>query len=110
MDYCNVLPISTNVEAPIGTYDNGPKAIINWPNSYAYVVGMILYLESNTIRDIPFAVHKCARFTHNTKTSHDTDTNRVCMYFQGNKEKVLLFNLYTIIVVEFYLGADFTVL
>ena len=67
MDHCNGLQTTTKVEAPLGTDVNGSEAKRDWPNSYASVIGMMLYLASNTRPDISFSVHQCARFTHNTK-------------------------------------------
>ena len=78
MEHCNGLPTPTKVEAPLGTDKNGFKAKRDWPNSYASVIGMKLYLASNTRPDISFAFHQCARFTHNTKVSHETAVNRIC--------------------------------
>ena len=60
MEHCNELPTSTKVEAPLGKYANDSEDNIDWPNSYASVIGMMLYLESNTRPDISFAVHQCA--------------------------------------------------
>ena len=81
----NVLPTTTKVEVHLGTDANGSEAKIDLPNSYASVIGMMLYLTSNTIPDISFDVHQCARFTYNTKTSHDTAVKRICCYLQGTK-------------------------
>ena len=67
MDNCNGLPTPTKVEAPLGTDVNGSEAKRDWTNSYAYVIGMMLYLASNTRPDISSDVHQCARFIHNTK-------------------------------------------
>ena len=67
IEHCNGLPTTTNVEAPLGADDNGSEAKRYWPNSYDYVIRMMLYLESNTITDISFVVHQCSWFTHNTK-------------------------------------------
>ena len=72
MEYCIGLPTPTKVEAPLGIDVNVSEANIDWPNSYASVIGMMLYLASNTRPDISFAVHQCARFTHNTKVSYDS--------------------------------------
>ena len=55
MEHCNELPAPTKVEAHLGTYANGSEAKRDWPNSYASVIGMMLYLESNTRSDISFA-------------------------------------------------------
>ena len=48
MEQCNGLLTTTKVEAPLGTDANGSEANRDWPNSYAYVIGMMLYLTSNT--------------------------------------------------------------
>ena len=72
MDFFNGLPKPTKVEATLGTNENGSEAKRNWYKSYAYVIGVMLYLESNTQPYISFDVHQCAHFTHNTKASQET--------------------------------------
>ena len=94
MEDCNRLPTPTKVEAPLGTYVNGSEAKIYWPNAYASVIGMMLYLASNTRPDISLAVHQCYRFTHNTKVSHETAVKRICRYIQGTKENSLNIRLF----------------
>ena len=59
MEDCNGFPTPANFEEPLGTYDNGSEAKIDWHNSYASVIGMMLYLASNKRPDISFAVHQC---------------------------------------------------
>ena len=44
MEHCNGLPTPTNIEARLGTETNVSEAKIYWEKSYAYVIGMILYL------------------------------------------------------------------
>ena len=107
MEDCNGLPTPTKVEAPLGTDVTGSEAKRDWPNSYASVIGMMLYLASNTRPDISFAVHQCAQFTHNTKVSHETAVNRICRYLQGTKDNGLVFNPYKKLVVDCYTDADF---
>ena len=68
---------------------------------------MMLYLASNTIPDISFAVHQCAQFTHNTKASHETTLKRICRYLQCTKENGLVFNPYKRLVMDCYSGVDF---
>ena len=68
---------------------------------------MMLYLESNTRPDISFSVHQCARFTHNTKASHETAVKRICRYLHGTKENGLVFNPSKKLVVDCYADADF---
>ena len=67
MEHCNELTIPNKVEVPLGKYANGYDSKRDYTNSYASVIGMMLYLVSNIISDIPFDVHQCARFSHNTK-------------------------------------------
>ena len=100
MEHCNGLQITTKVEKPLGTYTDGSEAKIYWPRSYNSVIGMMLYLSSNTRPDISFAVHHCARFTHNTKASHKTAMRRICRYLQGTKENDLVFNTSKKMVME----------
>ena len=69
---------------------------------------MMLYLELNTRPDISFSISQCARFTHNTKTSHEMDVNRICHYLQGTKDNGLVFNLSKKLVVGFYYDAYFS--
>ena len=68
---------------------------------------MMLYLASNTRPDTSFAVHQCARFTHNTKVSHGTAVKRICRYLQGTKDNGLVFNTSKNMMVDFYADADF---
>ena len=53
----------------LGTDVNGPPAQELW--NYRSVVGMFLYLASNSRPDIAFAVHQCARFSHCPRASHE---------------------------------------
>ena len=85
MEHFNGFPTTTKVEAPLGTDTNGSWDMRDCPNSYAYVIGMMLYLASNTKPDIYFAVHQCYRFTYNTKASHETALKRLFRYLQGTK-------------------------
>ena len=86
MEDCNGLPTPTKVEAPLGTDVNGSESKRDWTNSYAYVIVMMLYLASNTRPDISFAVHQCARLTHNTNVSHEIAVKIICRYLQGTKD------------------------
>ena len=90
MDHCNGLPTPTKVQVPLGTDKNVSEAKRDFPNSYASVIGMMLYLASNTRPDISFAVNRCARFTHNSKASHETAVKRICRYLQGTKDNGLV--------------------
>ena len=107
MEDCNGLPTPTKFEAPLGIDVNGSEAKRDWPNLYASFIGMMFYLASNTRPDISFAVHQCARFTHNTKVSPETAVKRICRYLQGTKDNGLVFNPSKKLVVDCYADADF---
>ena len=107
MEDCNGLTTPTKVEASLGTDANGSEDNRDWPNSYASVIGMMLYLASNTRPDISFAVHQCARFTHNTKVSHKKAVKRICQYLQVTQDNGLVFNPSKKLVVDCYADADF---
>ena len=107
MEDCNGFPTPTKVEAPLGTDANTSEDKIDWTNSYASVIGMMLYLASNTRPDISFDVHQCARFTPNTKVSHETAVKRICRYLQCTKNSGIIFNPSKKLVVDCYADADF---
>ena len=48
MEHSNRLPTPTNVEASLGTDVDDSEFNIDWTKSYASVIGMMLYLASNT--------------------------------------------------------------
>ena len=105
MDHFNGLPTPTKVEAPLGTDMNGYEAKKYFPNSYTSVIGMILYLASNTRPDISFAFHQCEQFIHTTKSSHKTSVKRICRYLQATKDNGLVY--YKKLVVDSYADAYF---
>ena len=107
MEDFNGLPTPTKVEAHLVKNINGYEAKRDWTNSYASVIGMMFYLSSNTRPDISFAVHQCARFTHNTKVSHGIAVKRIFRYLQGTKDNGLVFNPSRKLVVDCYAGAYF---
>ena len=107
MEHCNGLPTPNKVDSLIGTDVNDSEAKRDWTNSYASVIGMMLYLASSTRPDISFSVHQCARLTQNTKASHKTAVKRICRYLQGIKENGLVFNTSKKLVVDCYADVDF---
>ena len=107
MENCNGLPAPTKVEAPLGTDANGSEAKIDWPNSYSYVIGIMLYLVLNTGPDVSFSFRQCYLFKDKTNASHDTGVKRICQYLQGTKDNGLVFNPSKKLVVDCYSDADF---
>ena len=86
---------------------NVSEANRDWTNLYASVIEMMLYLASNTRPDISFAVHQCARFTHNTKEPHEISVKRIFRYIQSTKDNGLVFNPSKKLVVNCYADAYF---
>ena len=60
MKHYNGLPTPVKVEVPLGIDANGSEDKRDWPNSCDSVIGMMLYMASNTRSDISFAVHQCS--------------------------------------------------
>ena len=92
MNNCNDFPTPIIVESPLETEENGPEVKRYCLNSYASIIGMNVYMASNTRPDISFAVHQCERFTRNTKASHELTLKRIFFYLQGIKDCSLVFN------------------
>jgi Reverse transcriptase (RNA-dependent DNA polymerase) len=90
---------------PLGMDAKGYAFQGNW--DYARVVGMLLYLSSNSRPNIQFAVHQCARFTHNPKASHGEAVKRICQYLQGTRERGLIFQPTKEMTLDCYSDADF---
>ena len=59
MEHCNGLPTPTKVEAHIVTDANGCEANRDYPNSYASVIWMMLYLAQTQDRHILFIDVSC---------------------------------------------------
>ena len=68
---------------------------------------MLLYLAANSQAETAYAVHQCARFTHNPKTSHGNAVKRICHYLQGTKTKDMILNLSKQLSVDCFVDVDF---
>ena len=90
---------------PLGTDAEGKVFQEDW--NYASVIGMLLYLCSNSRPDIQFAVHQCARFTHCPRNSHAEAIKRICRYLQATKNKGLVFKPDKMLKLDCYVDADF---
>ena len=54
------------------------------PWEHASVIGSLMFLV-NTRSDIQFAMHQCARFTHNPKQSHTNAVKRIICCLKGTE-------------------------
>jgi hypothetical protein len=104
MTECNTKSTPAN-QTPLGTDANGPSFDKSF--DYASIVGMMMYLSSNSRPDIQFAVHQCARFTHCPKRSHGEAILRICRYLQGTKDRGLCFKPTETLKLDCYCDADF---
>ena len=71
--------------AALGIDPDGPP--YNKSFNYASIVGMLLYLLTNTHPDISFAVSQVAWFNHNLKQSHATALKMIICYLKGTANK-----------------------
>ena len=69
MEDCNPNITRTTL-GQLGPGVDGMKMDASW--YYASIIGMFMYLANNTRHDIAYAVHTCARYTHNPKQVHAT--------------------------------------
>jgi hypothetical protein len=104
MENCNTKSTPAAI-GPIGTDASGEPFNEEW--SYPQVVGMLLYLSSNSRPDIQFAVHQCARFTHFPRKSHAEALKRIARYLKGTMDKGLEFKPTTAMELDLYVDADF---
>jgi hypothetical protein len=89
---------------PLETDADGARFCEEW--DYASVVGMFLYLSSNSRPDIQFTVHQCARFTHNPRKSHGEVVLRICQYLVGTQDQGLTFDPNSDLQLDCYVDAD----
>ena len=89
------LPMDEHGEPPQGKYN------------YASIVGMIGYLHGHTRPDITFAASQCARFTHNTRRSHEIALERIGQYLKGTMDKGLILNPSDDFNIDCFVDADF---
>ena len=75
--------------------------------NYRSVVGMLLYLSTNTRPDIALAVSQVAHFSSNPKQSHATAVKTLVRYLKGTKHVGTIFTLSEALDIECYVDADF---
>lgn len=66
---CN-SPMTPSSTDPLGSDKLGEVYSESW--AYAEIVGMLIFLATNSRPDITYAVNQCTQFTHNPKASHAT--------------------------------------
>jgi hypothetical protein len=68
---------------------------------------MLLYLSNNSRPDIAFAVHQCARFSHDPKQSHAVAAKAIGRYLLRTRKEGLIMKPTGDVAVDCYIDADF---
>lgn len=89
----------------LGKEENSAPRKEHW--SYPSVIGMLLYLSSNSRPDITFAVNQAARFTNCARLPHEKAVKRIGRYLKGTMEKGLILKPNDDLCLELYADADF---
>ena len=98
----NRLP---TVSKPLGIDPTGKPITETW--DYASIVGMLLYLSTNTRPDITFAVSQVARFTHSPKQSHATAVKSIVRYLKKTSSEGTIVGKASTLKLECFVDADF---
>lgn len=75
--------------------------------NYRSIIGMLLYLSTNTRPDISYAVSQVARFSHNPKKSHSTAVKTILRYLAGTKENGVIYKRPKVLTLDCFVDADF---
>ena len=98
----NATPAST---AGLGKDKNGE----DWPQvpwKYSSIIGMLIYLATNTRPDISYAVSAAARHGKQPKKSHASAVKMILRYLQGTKDKGIIVTLSGKVDLQTYVDAD----
>ena len=82
----------------------------DWPQhpwKYNSIVGMLIYLCTNTRPDISYAVSCAARFNSNPKACHATAVKTILRYLKKTADKGLIIEFDGTLDLEAYCDADF---
>ena len=98
----NRLPAASE---PLGIDPDGEAMSESW--DYASVVGMLLYLATNTRPDIAYAVSQVARFTHFPNQSHAVGVKTIVRYLKGTSSQGTIVKQSSQLSLHCYADADF---
>ena len=99
-------PKSTPAErTPLGKDKNGAQRSEGW--NYRSVIGMMMYLATNSRPDIAFAVNQCSRFSMDPRRSHEKAVKRIGRYLKGTKEMGMIIKPDHNLALDLYADADF---
>ena len=92
-------------KAPLKKDEFGPPCTEGW--NYRSVVGMLMYLATNSRPDIAFAVNQCARFSNNPRRIHEVALKRIGRYLNGTKDNGMIIKPNKELRLDLYADADF---
>ena len=104
MENCNSNRTPCTKEA-LALDPEGKSMTDKW--NYRSIVGMLLYLATNTRPDIAYAVSQVARFSHSPKQSHATAVKTIIRYLYGSRDKGSIFRPPNELTLDCYVDADF---
>ena len=105
MENCNPNATPALSGTTLGKDPDGEPMKETW--SYPSMIGMLLYLSTNTRIDIAFAVSQVARFTHNPKQSHAKAVKHLVRYLTGSKDKGTIYEPTGTLALTAFTDADF---
>ena len=89
----------------LGSDETGLPMKERW--SYSSIVGMLLYLSTNTRPDIAFAVSQVARFSMSPRQSHATAIKTIARYLKCTAEKGMIMKPTGKLQLECFVDAEF---
>jgi hypothetical protein len=98
----NWTPASTT---PLGSDPDGEPMNETW--NYRSIIGMLLYLTTNTRPDCALAVSQAARFSHAPKASHATAVKTIIRYLHRTSDKGMIVKPTGVLGLENYVDASF---
>lgn len=84
---------------------NGKPRLESW--NYRAVIGMMLYLSSNSRPDIAFAVNQCARYCSNPTLTHEIAVKRIVRYLKQTRDRGMIISPKPNLTLDLYVDADF---
>jgi len=104
MEDCNPNQTPASIQA-LGSDPDGEPMNEKW--NYRAIIGMLLYLVTNTRPDLAYAVSQAARFSANPKKSHAAAVKQIIRYLQGTHDKGIIFKPDGSLALKAYVDADF---
>jgi hypothetical protein len=92
-------------QVALGSDPDGPPIKESW--SYSSVVGMLIYLATNSRHDIAFATNQVSHFSANPNQSHAVAVKHLVRYLKAAPDKGATFILILNYLFECWIDSDF---